>query len=274
MHLINRTILFVTLGLLAGCAGAGTPPPGQPGPDAAQATAADSASAHEAAVGFIAAFDSLHWGAFQDYFADDVTMFFPFPQIPARVEGRAAVAAVFGQFMTSQRERRTAAGQPLVQGIVPRDLRIQMAGADVAIASFHLGGDPPSRRSVVFRRTGGEWKVLHWHASPAPPAPRAAAAPEPQTAVPLTPADIARYEGTYNYVSSGAPRELRVFGEGGQLVGQIVGGPLVRLRYQGEHTFIAEIGNDTRIVFNVAGERAESITIHQRGETIQGTRKP
>lgn len=73
--------------------------------------------------------------------------------------------------MQGQRTRRTEAGQPLVQGLAPRDLRVQMAGPDVAVVTFHLGGATPARRSLVFRRTGAdEWKVVHWHAS-SPPQP-------------------------------------------------------------------------------------------------------
>ncbi len=47
-----------------------------------------------------------------------------------------------------------------------------MAGPDAAVVSFHLGAEEaPARRSVVFRREPGGWKVVHWHASPAPQAP-------------------------------------------------------------------------------------------------------
>jgi hypothetical protein len=34
-----------------------------------------------------------------------------------------------------------------------RDLRVQMVGADAAVASFHLGAEVAARRSIVFRRT-------------------------------------------------------------------------------------------------------------------------
>lgn len=130
---------------------------------------ADSAGAHSAAVGFIAAFDSLQWEPFRAYLAEDITMFFPFPQLPRRVDGREAVETIFSQFMRGQREARARAGRPMVQGLTPRDLRIQMAGAQGAVATFHLGTESPARRSLVFRRTaGGEWKVIHWHASPPP----------------------------------------------------------------------------------------------------------
>jgi ketosteroid isomerase-like protein len=153
------------------------PAPASAGDRTAQA--ADSAGAHRAATGFIAAFDSLQWEPFRAYLAEDVTMFFPFPQLPGRVDGRDSVEAIFGQFMRGQREARTRAGRPLVQGLNPRDLRIQMAGAGVAVATFHLGGESPARRSLVFRRTAaGRWELIHWHASSPPQAPAARAAPQ------------------------------------------------------------------------------------------------
>lgn len=149
--------------------------PVQTRPQTQNAQPADSAAAHAAAVGFIAAFDSLQWEPFRAYLADDITMFFPFPQLPGRVDGRDSVANIFGQFMRGQRARRAQAGGPMVQGLTPRDLRIQMAGAQAAVATFHLGpesGPPEARRSLVFRRTAdGEWKVVHWHASSPPPPP-------------------------------------------------------------------------------------------------------
>ena len=175
----SKLALLTSLGVLTACASAG-------GGNAASrsaapgrgALAADSASVHAAAQGFLAAFDSLQFDAFRGYFAEDMTMFFPFPQFPARSDGKAGVEDVFGRFMTAQRDARTKAGRPMVQGIAPRDLKVQMAGPDAAVVSFHLGAEAtPSRRSVVFRRDAGGWKVIHWHASSAPPAPTAPAAP-------------------------------------------------------------------------------------------------
>ena len=161
--------LLTSLVVLAACASGG----GGARPSRSAAPAAgDSAGAHAAAQGFLAAFDSLQFDAFRGYFAEDMTMFFPFPQFPARANGKAEVEDVFGKFMTAQRDARTKAGRPMVQGIAPRDLKVQMAGPDAAVVSFHLGAEAtPSRRSVVFRRDPGGWKVIHWHASSAPPAP-------------------------------------------------------------------------------------------------------
>ncbi|MDF1505885.1 nuclear transport factor 2 family protein [Roseisolibacter sp. H3M3-2] len=163
---------------LAACAG-GPAPRTAPAP----ASAADTAEARRAAMGFVAAFDSLQWDRFRGYLAGDVTMFFPFAQVPRRADGRAAVEAVFQQFFQGNRAARERAGRPMVQGLVPRDVVFQMLGADASMLSFHLGEQSPARRSIAFRRQGGEWKVAHWHASPAPAAPPAgapsAASPRP-----------------------------------------------------------------------------------------------
>jgi hypothetical protein len=167
MHRLNRLVLLgSSLVILGACAvaGARSAPAG-----AGHGMASDSASAHRAAIGFLAAFDSLQWEPFRAYLADDITMFFPFAQVPTRADGRLAVESVFSQFMNAQRTARAQAGRPMVQGLAPRDLRVQMLGPGGAVASFHLGNEAPARRSVVFRRTaGGEWKVVHWHASPSP----------------------------------------------------------------------------------------------------------
>lgn len=158
-----------TLSVLALCTALAVPATAH-----AQPAAADSAGAHQAALGFLEAFNTLQWEPFRAYFADDVTMFFPFTDTPARADGREAVEARFRTFFDEglaawARSGRT--GEPRM-GITPRDLRVQMAG-DAAIVSFHLGTQAPSRRSIVFRHTEAGWKVIHWHASPAP-APRPA----------------------------------------------------------------------------------------------------
>lgn len=176
MQTLIRTLVAVpSLALLAACGTAAAARAGaEPGPAVASPPAADSAGAHRAALGFLAAFDSLQWQPFRGYLADEVTMFFPFPQFPSRADGREAVEAVFGRFFEAQRASRAEAGRPMVQGIAPRDLRVQMAGSDAAVVSFHLGAESPARRSIVFRRTAdGAWKVVHWHAS-SPPAARQA----------------------------------------------------------------------------------------------------
>jgi ketosteroid isomerase-like protein len=168
MHRLNPLVLLgSSLVILSACAVAGAPRSAASG--ASHAAAADSASAHRAAIGFLAAFDSLQWEPFRAYLAEDITMFFPFAQVPSRADGRPAVESVFSRFMDAQRTARAQAGRAMVQGLAPRDLRVQMLGPGGAVVSFHLGNEAPARRSLVFRRTAeGEWKVVHWHASPSP----------------------------------------------------------------------------------------------------------
>ena len=58
-----------------------------------------------------------------------------------------------------------AEGMPNPLSIDPQDLDIRVLG-EAALATFHLADESGlGRRSVVFRRQGGEWKILHVHAS-------------------------------------------------------------------------------------------------------------
>lgn len=155
------------------------------------ANPADSAAAHRAAIRFLAAFDSLQWEPFMSYVADDVTMFFPFVDSPSRADGRAAFAARFRPFFDDGRAARVRAGSPNPPflHLDPRDLKVQMAG-DAAVVTFHLRAQSPSRRSLIFRHMGGDWKLIHWHASPAPAAP---SRPDTARNPALTAQDIARH---------------------------------------------------------------------------------
>lgn len=253
---------LVLLGVVAGTPGCTTAVSSTP-EAAAPARgwiAADSAAAHAAAGSFLAAFDSLQWDRFRSYLAEDMTMFFPFPDVPARVDGRVAVEAVFRPFFEGQ--------GPGVQGIRPRDLRVQMAGADVAVVTFHLGGTAPSHRSVVLQRTGGGWEVIHWHASPAPQRP---AAREPGPTLPA--AEIARYEGTYGLQAGGRTLDLRVFADGGELKVEPAGQGVTGLLARGTHEFVLAADPAIRLVFDVTDGRATRVTLYQGGGVFQGSRK-
>jgi ketosteroid isomerase-like protein len=132
---------------------------------AAEGRAAEG-SPDQAARAFLDAFDRLEWDRFRSYLADDMTMFFPFAQTPSRVDGREAVERVFESFFRAERRQLADSGAPITQGLNPRDMKVQLAGADAAVVTFHLGSEKsPARRSLVLRRTGSEWKVIHWHAS-------------------------------------------------------------------------------------------------------------
>jgi len=46
----------------------------------------------------------------------------------------------------------------------PEDIHIQLLN-EVAITTFHLKGYGLSRRTIVFRKTKGNWMIEHLHAS-------------------------------------------------------------------------------------------------------------
>ena len=119
---------------------------------------------------FIAALNAFDRDRIARAFADDATLFFPGTPFPAaRVDGKAQVAVAFGHFFEALRARGLRQGN-----VAPRGLQIQLYG-DVAIASFHLAGSQEiGRRTLVLRRTGGRWLIVHMHGSSlrqAPPAP-------------------------------------------------------------------------------------------------------
>ena len=124
------------------------------------------------------AFDAQRLGR---TFAEDATIFFPGAPFPAaRVQGRATIQNAFGQLFAALRQRGTRQAN-----IVPRGLDVQLLG-DIAVATFHIAGagQEIGRRTLVLRRAGGRWLIVHMHGSAAPiqarpaaPAPAARPAP-------------------------------------------------------------------------------------------------
>jgi ketosteroid isomerase-like protein len=114
-----------------------------------------------AATEFLDAFKSMDQARFDQFFAPDVTMFFPDGPFPkTRVEGREAVLASFHEFFALVRKRgRTALN------ITPINRRVQLYG-EVAVVSFGLESDETvGRRSIVMRKMGNDWRIVHFHAS-------------------------------------------------------------------------------------------------------------
>lgn len=114
-----------------------------------------------AASSFLDAFKSMDEERFDEFFAPEVTMFFPDGPFPnGRVEGRDAVLSAFHSFFQLAKERGRKA-----LNIVPLEQRVQLYG-DVAVVTFRLDGDDTiGRRSIVFRNIGGDWRIAHFHAS-------------------------------------------------------------------------------------------------------------
>lgn len=109
---------------------------------------------------FVKVFTHLEWDAFIACFADDATVFFP-PSagIVGRATGRAEVASGFRKVFDNFRSGRS--GPPYFT-IEPRDVDLRVYDK-TAIVTFHLGQD--SRRTLVFRKTGKRWLIVHLHAS-------------------------------------------------------------------------------------------------------------
>lgn len=92
--------------------------------------------------------------------------------------------------------------------------------------------------------------------------------------LPVTPSDVARYEGTYMLAIGDRVLELRIFGQDGRLVSQATGQSIAALRHQGDHTFVPDFDDTARLVFTVIDDRATRVTLHQGGAVITGERQP
>lgn len=140
----------------------GSPATAAAGSVSAAATAAADQDVRAAVSEFVSSFNALDQARFDALWANDATVFFPQHPFPIRrVDGKVEVLTWFKLFMDSQ---RTAGKSP---GVDPKEVQVQMAGPDAAIVSFHLGSDPAAvaRRTLVYRREAGSWRIVHLHGS-------------------------------------------------------------------------------------------------------------
>ncbi len=126
----------------------------------------DSSTVEAAAGRFIVAFNNLDMTAFLDRFADDATIVHPPsgpPRVfPKRVQGKPEIQRTFQAVFDQIRGGRTT---PPYMNLQPRDLLVQEYDG-FAVLTFHLGSDTQvGRRTLVFRRIGSDWKIVHLHAS-------------------------------------------------------------------------------------------------------------
>jgi uncharacterized protein (TIGR02246 family) len=125
--------------------------------------APDEAAVRAALSRYLDALNALDAERMAACFTEDATAFVPSAHAE-RVEGRAALLAVFRAFVA--RTRATAQRQP----VVAQDLRVDVSG-DLALATFEVRGRASlNRRSFVLRRSSGGWLISHFHASDFPPA--------------------------------------------------------------------------------------------------------
>ncbi len=115
---------------------------------------------------FLHHFENLEWEPFIASFTDDACVFHPTARTPQAFCGAADVAAKWREVFDDT--RRDAQGPPYMH-LDPQHLRIVVLGPDAALATFELVNDKRhARRSVVFVRRDGAWKILHVHASNVP----------------------------------------------------------------------------------------------------------
>ncbi len=134
-------------------------------PAPAPTASPDFAAVAKVADALIEALDAADLERFTSLFAPDATMFFPLAPLTDRLENKEQITKVFGAFFESV--RRGKSGPPYMT-LVPQDARIQLYGS-AAIVSFHFQGpDLVSRRTLVLRKDGGKWLIVHMHASGIP----------------------------------------------------------------------------------------------------------
>jgi len=124
----------------------------------------DEATVRRLAADFIVAFNNLDWEKFRVFFDDNATIFHP-AQFPRRLAGRSeyekAWLAVFDGIRTS-----SGRSKPPYMELRPEDMEVQLLN-DVAIVTFHLNRGPNSlgRRTLVWRKSSQQWRIIHLHAS-------------------------------------------------------------------------------------------------------------
>ena len=137
-----------------------------------RAAGSDSAAVAGVLARFLTAFENLEWEPFHVAFADSATVFHPAANMSERVTGRAAIDSTFRAVFADVRAHAT--GGPPFQRLTPVDLRIQPLASGVVLVTFELlNPERLGRRTIVFRREGDAWRIVHLHASNiATPPPR------------------------------------------------------------------------------------------------------
>lgn len=124
-------------------------------------------SSPQAAFGtFIAAFNSLDWPTLRSCLADSVSLFGPAnPGAVSlhRLDGRAAVERSFRAVF----DAASADGaEPRGPDIRPQNVLLQqISGAALVTFEFERAEHSFGRRSILFSKQGGTWRIVHIHAS-------------------------------------------------------------------------------------------------------------
>lgn len=94
-----------------------------------------------------------------ELFTADATVFFPMNDRPLRADGREEIAAAFAALFAMPGYQK-GKGMPR-----PEELWAQRIG-DAAVVTFQTTNpNVTSRRTLVLRRDGGRWRIVHLHGS-------------------------------------------------------------------------------------------------------------
>lgn len=116
---------------------------------------------------FLQAFENLDLPAFMACFADTATVFFPVPEPPERFAGKAAIQQRFQRVFAGIRSG--AASGPPYHHLVPENTQVQILSAAEALVTFELKNtERIGRRTLVLKKSHGQWLIVHLHASNVP----------------------------------------------------------------------------------------------------------
>jgi len=119
---------------------------------------------------FLTAFENLDWPPFRAAFSDSATIFHPAPEMAERVEGPRGIDSTFQRVFADIRTH--SSGGPPYHRLSPTDLRIQPLSPGLVLVTFQLrNAERLARRTIVFRKEGSDWRILHLHASNIPVKP-------------------------------------------------------------------------------------------------------
>ena len=90
--------------------------------------------------------------------------------------------------------------------------------------------------------------------------------------IPLSEVEAERYRGRYAVGSGDGALPVEVLVENRQMQVRIGRGRPQRYRFQGDHVFVPYYNDEIRLVFHLEGERAVSVTHHQRGRAVEARR--
>lgn len=144
-----------------------TPTGGQGAVSTVGGPAPDSLAVGNALHEFLTAFEDLDWNRFRSSFSDDACVFFPSAATPEEFCGRKAVELRFEKEFDTI--RHDSGGGPPFMHLHPDSLKIEVFSGSAALVTFELHNAlRTARRTVVFRKESGAWRIVHLHASNVP----------------------------------------------------------------------------------------------------------